>query len=337
MANNSPDNFKEWILGRWETFFERSGDDTSADVGREKIVVFVVALVLAMCLWLMINLSRDYNLSINLPISPGNIPEDQSLAEELPSFATVSVNGEGWKLISVYNNPPLIYVDLIQDEINLFDQIQQQMNNLPNVTVQKVQPLTLNPEIEEKVSKKVPVKPRVEVAFGQRYDVIDSPQVSPDSIMVSGASSLVDTIESWPTDSVTLSDITGNISEKISLKAPSSLIDISETEITYSLEVEEFTEGEAKVFIQTNNLPQGRMVSFSPSFITVKYDVPIDQYSEVKDFENLFTAYVDYDRLQQDSSGFIEPVIELIPKEQFNITIKSSQPRKVAYFMVVGN
>ena len=336
MAESRFDKIKEIALERWNRIFQLS-EEQHAEAGKERIVVFIVALVLAICLWLMINLSRDYNLNINLPVELGNIPADQSLAEDLPSFATVSITGEGWKLINIYNNPPPIYVDVIEDEINLFDQIQQQMNTQPNVMVQKVQPLTISPELEERVTKKVPVISNATVNFSGQYGFVNTPSLSPDSITINGAGSLLQGIDSWPTDSVQLNNINEDISETISLQEPGNLIQLSDTEITYEAEVEQYTEGETRVFIQTHNLPSGRSVSFSPSFITVKYNVPIDEYSEVRDLQNLFTAYVDYSQLQRDSSGFIEPQIELLTGESYNVKIRSSQPESVSYFMVLDN
>jgi hypothetical protein len=77
------------------------------------------------------------------------------------------------------------------------------------------------------------------------------------------------------------------------------------------------------------------MVSFSPLSITVKYDVPIDEYAELKD-QSPFRAFVTYRQLQQDSTGFIVPQIEQLT-DQFHIKVRSFQPRNVAYFMVVGD
>ncbi|MDZ7716051.1 MAG: CdaR family protein [Balneolaceae bacterium] len=336
MAESRFDKFKEVLLERGSGFFQLS-EDKHADAGKERIIVFIVALILAICLWLMINLSRNYTLNVNLPISLGNIPADQSLAEDLPSFATVSITGEGWKLINIYNNPPRIYVDVVRDEVNLFDQIQQQMNAQPNVMVQKVQPLTLNPELEARVTKKVPVVSNTEVSFAGQYDFVSTPSVQPDSITISGAGSLLQGVESWPTDSVQINNVKEDISESISLKEPGNLIQLSTEEVTYQAEVEQYTEAESRVFIQTHNLPIGRSVSFSPSSVTVKYNVPIDEYNEVRDLQNLFTAYVDYSQIQRDSSGFIEPRIELLAGDQYNIKIRSAQPGKVAYFMILDN
>ena len=325
------EEYKEKLLAGWDIFMKPSDEEDEAEVGRERIVVFVVALILALCLWLMVNLSRDYNLNIDLPISLGAVPEEQALAESLPEKATVSVSGEGWKLINLYNNPPNVNVDVTNTEINVYDQVQQQMNMLPDISVQKVQPLILTVQLEERISKKVPLQSRVDVSFQDQYDFVGSPQLQPDSITVSGARSLVENITEWTTDSVQIENVYSDVSRIVDLKNAGDLLIISQQEARYEARVSQYTEGEVTVNVGTRNLPPGRGISYSPSSITVTYDVPIEEYNEVQDI-NPFNAYITYEQIEEDSSGFLTPQIEQTTKE-YHIKLRSFEPRRVAYFM----
>lgn len=326
---------KEKFAEGWSFLVKKSDEDDIADVGRERIIVFIVAFVLALCLWLMVNLSRDFNLNINLPIELGGVPSDKALVEDLPETATVSVSGEGWKLISLYNNPPSVNIDVNNAEVNLHDQVQQQMNALPNIEIQKVQPLILTVELEDRISKKVPIRPNVEVSFENRYGFVDSAQVKPDSVRINGAASLLREINEWPTDSVQIQNVSGDLSQAIPLQEAGELIRLSQNEVMYNAKVAQYTEGEKKVNISTRSFPQGRMVSFSPSSITVKFDIPIDEYTEITD-EKLFDVFVTYRQIVEDSSGFVTPQIEE-STDDYHIKIRSFQPRRVAYFMILGD
>lgn len=337
MDSERIEHIKEKFWSTWNSIFNKSDEDGLSDARREKFIVFLVAFVLALCLWLMVNLSRDYNLNINLPITLGNVPPDQALAEELPNFATVSITGEGWKLINIYNNPPQIYVDVTQQEVSLYDQVRQQMNAIPELNVLKVQPLFLSLELEEKVSKKVPVRSNVQISFKDQYGFVEEPLLQPDSITITGASSLVEDIDHWETDSVEVTDVKDQISVSVPLKQPGSLLSLSVNTVNYRAGVSQYTEGEARVYILSRDLPEGRSVSFSPSVITVKYNVPINEYAQVQDLPNLFSAYVSYNQIRQDSTGFITPRIEKPAGKEYHYEIRSFQPREVAYFMVVGN
>lgn len=319
----------------WDKLLKRVDDEGSTGYSREKIVVFVISLILALCLWFLVNLSRAYVLNVNLPIELGNIPDDKALAEDLPDFATVSVQGEGWKLLNLYNNPPQIFVDVTNGEVNLYDQVQQQMNAIPDIDVQKVQPLILSLELEDKVSKRVPVRSMVTVEFEDQYNFVNQPQISPDSITISGASSIIQDVSAWQTDSVRLQGIRTDISRSISLQSPPKLISTSTDAVQYSANVAQYTEGETRVLIRTTNLPEGQNITFSPAYINVRYTVPIEEYSDVVDI-NPITAKVPYSDLREDSSGFVAPIIE-VSTDKFHINIESHQPEKVSYFEVVGN
>lgn len=333
----TPINFSqitERFLAFWDKFLKRVDQEGDANYSREKIVVFIVAIVLALCLWLLVNLSRAYVLNVNLPIELGNIPGNQALAEDLPDFATVSVQGEGWKLLNLYNNPPPIFVDVNNGEINLYDQVQQQMNAIPDIDVQKVQPQTLSLDLEDEISRRVPVEPRIAVNFGQQFGFLDQPDISPDSITITGAASIVNNINHWETDTVTFNNVRTNISTKVELETPQRLLTLSADAIQYSANVAEYTEGDAKVFIRTRNLPEGQNITYSPAFVTVRYSIPIEEYGEVEDL-NPFTAYVPYSDIKTDSTGFVAPRIE-VSTEQYHIDVVSQQPERVSYFEVVG-
>lgn len=328
------DDFKTKLIAGWDNLIKKSDEDDIAGMGRERIVVFIVALVLAFCLWMMVNLSVNYNLNVELPIQLGAVPAEQALVNDLPETATVSVSGEGWQLINLYNNPPSINIDVNDSDVNLYEQVQQQMNAFA-VSIQKVQPAIFTVELEERVSKKVQVRSLVEVSFKEQYDFVGTPELQPDSVTINGAASLLDDINYWPTDSVHIENVSKDLSRAISLQSPDELINLSQSQVVFNAPVAEYTEGEVKVNIYTRNLPQGRMISFSPLFLTVKYDVPISEYAEVTD-TTPFQAFVTYNQIQENTTGFVTPQIEKTTDE-YHIKIRSFQPRRVAYYTVLGD
>lgn len=334
MDTSKIEEYKEKFIAGWQDITRKSGEDDIEGVGRERIVVFIVSFVLALCLWLMVNLSVSYNLNINLPIRLGAVPPDKALVNDLPETASVSVTAEGWKLINLYSNPPSISIDVSNSSVNLREQVQKQMNTF-GVEFQTVQPMILNVQLEDRISKKVPIRSRVNVSFKDQYDFLETPTLRPDSVTVNGAASLLDDIDEWPTDSIQINNISKNLSQPVSLESPGELVSLSQSQVMYNASVAQFTEGEVKVDIYTRNLPQDHMISYSPLSIMVKYDVPINEYAQVED-KNPFQAYVNYSQILQDSTGFVTPQIEQSENE-YHIKLSSFQPQRVAYFMVLGN
>src|SRR5699024_10438893 len=193
---------------------------------KEKTIAFLITIVLAFSLWIIVNLNRDYTLNIDIPVVLGQITTDKALAEELPQQVTASISGEGWSLLNVYKNPPSVFVDVSEQEVNLFEQVRRQLSSISNVTVQKVNPLTLQLNLEARQSKKVPVVSNVQINFSGQYDFLGSPHLSPDSITVFGAASIIESINQWPTDTVEFNDVESGFTANIALKGAGPLLEL---------------------------------------------------------------------------------------------------------------
>lgn len=301
---------------------------------RERIAVFAIAYIMAISLWFIVNLNGDYNININVPIKTGDIPNDMALVEDLPEFVQVEVSGDGWKLANLFNNPPEVLVDITNGEINLFDQVRQRFSVEQDVSVLKVQPFIINIGLEPKISKKIPIRLNTQLSFMSRYGLIEETYITPDSLTITGATSQIKDVNEWVIpDTLFLNEIRDDISTIIPIVSTDPLIVPSVNTITFSGNVSEFTEGETSVYIRTIGLPRGQIINYNPSAILIRYDIPIEQYAEVQNTRP-YEAYVQYFKIVEDSSGFVTPDIELIATE-YQIKLRSFQPKAVAYFSVV--
>lgn len=302
---------------------------------REKVIVFIAAYIMAVSLWFIVNLSGSFSINLNIPIEPGNIPEDMAMTEELPEFVQVGVSGDGWQLMNLYNNPPTVVINIEESEINLFDQVRQRLSYLQEIDIAKVQPLLLSVNLEPKISKKVPVKLNTDLSFQNRFGLVGEPTFTPDSITITGAESKIEDITEWEVrDTLKLTGIKDDISTTLRLEASEGVIQLSENEISFKANVSEFTEGETTVYIRTRGLPRGQNVNYNPSSVTIKFDVPIEQFSEVEKVRP-YEVYVPYSKIIEDETGFVTPDIEQTA-EQFELRLRSFKPKAVAYFTVLN-
>jgi YbbR domain-containing protein len=302
---------------------------------REKVIVFIISFILAFCLWFIVNLNRDFTITINLPVDIGDLPDDMALVGDPPESASVGLTGEGWNLISLYNNPPRIIVNAEESEVNLFDMVQQQISSVSDVSITKVEPLGFNLDLEEKAYKRVPVQAQLDIRTSDRFGLIGTPVISPDSVTVSGAGSIINEIEAVRTREETLEDVREGRELQLDIERPAPGVEISPVRIHYRFDVTEFTEGEVRIPLRIRNLPPGQAVTYNPSTITVRYGVPIDQYTDVQNARP-FLAYVDYETIEADTTGLVIPEIERT-EDEFDIRLRSFQPRTVSYFRVLDN
>lgn len=311
----------------------RSDEELPSYSGKERLLVFFISFILALGLWFMVNLSRSFNMNIQVPVILQSMPTDTALVQEVPNNINLSLSGEGWKLISMYTQPPTIRINARDSTVNLYEEVREQVSIMPEVEVANVEPNFLELRFARKVNKQVPVDINSEIEFRNRYGMVGEPGLVPDSISVTGAEPLVKRINSWSTEMLELENVDEEIKTTVKLQKPSKLLKLSHNEITYSAKVAEFTEGELRTFIRTQNLPNDREVTYSPSVVTIKYDVPINEY--VKAQETVpFRAYVDFGEIQQDTTGYVEPNVVLNVKD-LHLQLKSVTPRTVSYYNVV--
>jgi len=312
-----------------------SAEDDTAFLNREKAVAFLLSFIFAFCLWFIINLNRDFTVNLNLPVVIANMPDSLAPSTPVPGNASANLNGEGWQLISLYNNPPQINLNIENEKVNILDQLRQQLGVNTDVSVVDVQPVEVELKLENRVTKKVPVVTRTDLTLGDQYGIIGRPDIEPDSVTISGAASKLANINVWETEPVEMKNIQSDIERSIKLVSPDGLIRIEPDEVVYKVEVSEFTEGETRVPVRTRNLPPGKAITYSPSTITITYSVPIGEYSDVQD-ERLYSAFVDYEDILRDNTGFVVPEI-VSETNEFNIRLKRYEPSEVAYFNIVND
>lgn len=312
-----------------------ANEEDARFVRREKVIVFIGAYIMAISLWFIVNLSGSFSITLNVPIEPGNIPEDMALTEDLPEFVQVGISGDGWQLLNLYNDPPTVVINIEESEINLFDQVRQRLSYLQEIDIAKVQPLILSVNMEPKISKKVPVKINTDFQFQTRYGLVGQPKYSPDSITVTGAESKIRGINEWEVvDTLKLMNIRDDINTMLTLQGAGGVIELSEEEIQFEANISEFTEGETTVYIRTRGLPRGQNVNYNPSSVTIKFDVPIEQYAEVEKIQP-YDVYVPYSKIVEDETGFVTPDVEQMANE-YELRLRSFQPKAVAYFTVLN-
>src|SRR5690606_31447642 len=142
----------------------------------------------------------------------GEIAETLALASPIPTSVDVNSSGEGWMLLNLYNSPPIIPLTLDNQNIDLEGQVQAIISSYPNINITRVQPSSLNEQIETKISKIVPIELRTDVEFSRQFNFVGSPVIRPDSVVVTGAQSRIDAIESWPTQVFVQDDVRESIS-----------------------------------------------------------------------------------------------------------------------------
>lgn len=329
LFKTTSEKIADFFSSRWGL----DDEDENKLFSRQKILAFTFALLFSLSLWVIVNMGRDYNVTMMVPIQVTNLPDDVALSSEVPDNAAVSVSGEGWSLFNLYMNPPNLTLNVENQQVNMFEQVRQQIGSVSDVNVMQVDPMFLEIETEQRVSRMVPIASRININTRNQFGVIGTPEISPDSVMISGPASRVEDIDSWSTAQAEYQDVHSQLAFNVDLQEPPAGITIRPTLVSFSADVAEFTEAEVRIPVRSRGLPPGRAVTFSPSSILVRYDVPLDQYNDVQGMRP-FVAFVDYESLEQDTTGLITPTLEKVT-EEYDVRLRSFQPTRVSYFNIL--
>ncbi len=299
----------------------------------EILIVFLAGYLIALFLWLLINLGKEYHITLEVPLSITNVSADYTFAERPPEHARISVSGDGWNLFPLYRNPPVITIPYEEGTVSIARLIEEQLGGDPDITLENVEPALITVEREPKRSKRVPISPNLDVRFQRQYEMMGEVRVDPDSVTVTASESFVDTLESWPTELLRLRDVKDAVDRRIALMENNHILSKDTSEVRVMFEVTEFTEGEVRIYVRAVNVPDDRQIRFNPTVINVRYDVPIEYFSDAQEIIP-YEARIDYNSIQRDTTGFVEPEVRPTTDE-LRLRLRSFRPRRVSYFQVI--
>jgi len=318
------------IITRIQTLFapapDRGGDD---DPTQAKGWVIALCVLAACILWFAFSMQEEYIQVLEFPTELTNLPEDKALAAIPPGSVRIQLEGEGIQILRLYYNPPTVPIDVTGQEIDLALAAPEIVKN---VSIQTVTPRTVNLAVEDRITKRVPVEPRINMEFTPGYRMIGRVRSLPDSVSVSGARSIVEEIESWPTQTRNLGAMRDSLHAPVALSdSLSPLLDMDVSEVIVKADIQAFTEARRMVPVRPVGLPAGVVVTFEPAMVQVIYQVPLSQYDDVMEADG-FYAFVPYADILRDTQGRVFPMLHL--PEGLEVRSPRFEPESLRYYDV---
>lgn len=243
-------------------------------------------------------MSDDYVTDIRIPLTYTNVPADKQLNNKGDKL-TVRIRANGSDLFSVkyFSRKHKITVNLRQADLRrsrYFDKYffltQQFSYDISNRyefdhTLISISPDTIYLDMEEVISRRLPVKANVDLEFKPQYMLYDSISVNPPEIMVSGPASIVDTLSVIYTKKQRFSEISSNKKAVIPIILPvkDKTVRYSESEVELNIVVEQFTESSIELPVNGINNDSGiSSIRTFPETVEVTYRVALKDYPLVK-------------------------------------------------------
>lgn len=298
------------FLDRIRTLFRSSTDEGRPDEDRSRGAAVAVCVLLSFVLWLSLTLQEQRTVTVEFPVEVASLPDSQALVELPPSSVSVQLRGTGLDLLGLVFDPMSIQVPAAEERISVQEVVQ--LPRASDAQVESVSPQAIALRLESRVTRRVPVQPRLNIQPASAYELIDAPTVSPESVWVSGAQSLVDPLTAWPTDSLVLREVRDTVRETVALKdSLGRLVTRDTDEVTVEARAGKFAVETREVKVQVTGVPAGQdLVALQPSTVRIRYRVLFEQLFESRRSTGFF-ATVSYSQIRSDTTGYVEPRIHV--------------------------
>ncbi|MEH6406813.1 MAG: YbbR-like domain-containing protein, partial [Leeuwenhoekiella sp.] len=182
--------------------------------------------------------------------------------------------------------------------------------SLSQSIIRRFQPDTVFFELDKNYEVKLPVTAQFEINYDAGYGSFDGLKFSPDSVIVRGPKSDIDTLTHVMTQSLKFKNIKQSLSDSVLVAVPggNKLLEITPRRVGYKLDVDKFTEGTIAVPIQLINVPAHIKAKIFPKKVTVVFNVNFKNYDRIKVSD--FKVVCDFNMVDNNSTNLTPEIVE---------------------------
>lgn len=305
----------------------------------KKFKVFLFFLVLTSIIWMLIALSKNYTSTAIFNVEYENLPIDKLLQNKPISEVELSISATGFTLLkykirahkisfnlnSLVNNKKASYI-LPNSQLSYLNKQISGETKVVDILID-----TIFFDLGKNISKKIVVRPNIDVKFKLGYNYIEPLKISPDSIVVTGPERQVNAISEISTTPLKLTDVYETIDTNLKLVVPveNSDLNLSSNSVSVFGSVDKFTEGSFKLPVRFINEPDNTSINPFPKEIEVIYRVGLSNFNKIN--KNSVSVVFDYNQYKNDTLiQYLSPVIQ--QKSEFIHSLKI-QPSKIEFLI----
>lgn len=313
--------------------FPRRGRMRGTGNVRHRGIAITLSVLASTVLWFGLSLSEQYSKELELETRVVNLHKDSAWVERPPTSVSMRIRGRGFDLLRTRFYRPVLELDAAMSTVETAPLLQISTA----LEVLDVQPSQVQLVKDERVIRRVPVESRVQLEPARGYDFFNAPHFLPDSVTVSGARSVVDSIEAWPTQVSSASSVRDSLVMDVAIDAEHlhGVVTVRPISVKLIARTYQFTEGERVLPVIVTELPTTQQsVQLEPANITVRFLVPLTEYDAALNAPDMF-ATVSYETIRLDRTGWVTPVINL--PSSLMIVQTDVVPERLRYFISIGS
>lgn len=293
---------------------------------KKRFHIVITTILFAILLWVSVNMSYEYQTVVSVPLVVENLSADKAIATLFPKALQVKLRGNGWRSAALFlGSDPQCVIDIAslskhKSSFTLNDLIDRMTIPLG------LQPIDMKPEslfisFDTYSQKLVPITLAMDVRYRTGYGNVGEPRIIPESISVGGATSILATINDWPTERTTFSDVKASIDVNLPL-AESALyrLSLSSEKVAVSINVQQYAEKTVTgLLVEAKSVPLTKEVILIPPKIDLIVRGGVEQLATL--VNDSFRVSIDYTSIVNDSTGFADPIV-VSPREVYLVAKK---------------
>ncbi len=309
----------------------------------KQLLIYLFFLLVSLIFWYLNALSKDYTTEILYSVTYEDFPKGKILVTELPTHISLNIKGFGFSILRCklagYFNPVVISlnrypIEVIKknNETQYFFLTKYAKENIASQFTIEIQLLDLKPDtlflnLTDVLEKKVPVKAQLNLQLVKQY-MQGQELLNPDSIVISGPNSIIDTINFIETKEFKKKKVNDTIIQTLDLK-PIKKITFQPDKIEVIVPVIKYTEITFNIPIEVENVPDSLFLRTFPGNVSLSCWVGLSDYDKMSPF--LFRVVVDYNSIKNNQQNN-KLKINLI-KFPTNVNNISFYPKSVEYLI----
>lgn len=299
------------------------------------LLSLLMSFLLAIGLWVYVSMNSQYTTIVDLPLFV-NLPENRAIETPIPQTIRAQVRGAGWQLFNLnFSFPPRCVVTISEEMLQrdqttfkLTRKVLEQGIQLPA----KVEPLGFIPDtlaflVGTVSRKRVPIYPVLDITLQKGFINTGIPHVEPDSVDIMGNRNILEHVDFWKTEPITLEDlykpasITARLSDSLG-----NIVQLSRSVVSVYLDVQQIAEMTfTNVPVELLSAPANNNILLQPSTISLTVRGGINQISILN--QNDIKVYVDYADIVQNTTGILTPRVTL----PADISVLNIGPPRIRY------
>ena len=307
------------------------------------VLAFTFFVFLSSIFWFTLNINKRYIETISFPVKYDNFPPRRVQTGYLPDKIQITIEAGGFSILQYKIWSAIDPLNINIAECTIFPvsrkdstkfyiltnlerkQISSQLTS--EMRVMDIKPDTIMFQFDFVKIKKVPVKGKIEINCANQYMLVGKPHFEPDSIVISGPSSVLDTLFSIHTNDIVLNEVKNPIDKSISFEKIKGT-DAEKRKLKLIADVDKYTETKLELPVIPINVPDTLELKTFPKTVLITYHVPFKIFDDINPDDFLFT--VDYNKIDLNTSDKLKLILEKAPE---NINIIGWQPKDVEFIV----